>query len=114
MATWASMMDKLNEKLLVTFPDSITFNGATIPCIAPPLEVFKMLNPSTYDGKVTFTFQIRETDRATAGITLRSVVSFATPYGEALNKDGHLSFEVYTFKPDKNDSMVQLICNLKQ
>ena len=108
------MMDALNEKLLTTFPDAITFNGVTIPCIAPPLQIFKMLNPSTYDGKVTFTFQIRETDRATAGIALRSVVSFATPYGETFNRDGHLNFEVYQFEPDKNDSMVRLICNLKQ
>jgi hypothetical protein len=114
MATWAAQMDALNAKLLSVFPDAITFNGAEIACIAPPLQIFKMLNPSTYDGKVTFTFQILESDRATAGIGLRSVISFATPYGEAFNRDGHLLFEVYQFEPDKNDSMVRLICNLKQ
>ena len=107
-------MAALNAKLLTVFPESITFNGKIIPCIAPPLDVFKTLNPSTYDGKVTFTFQILETDRATAGITLRSNIQFTTPYGETLNRDGHLNFEVYQFSPDKNDSMVQLICNLKQ
>ena len=108
------MMDSLNAKLLATFPDSITFNDAVIPCIAPPLQVFKMLNPSTYDGKVTFTFQIRESDRQTFGIKLRSVIRFETPYGDAFNRDGHLNFEVYQFEPDKNDSMVRVICNLKQ
>jgi hypothetical protein len=112
--SWADSMAALNTVLAEIFPDSITFNGATIACIAPPLQIFKTLNPSTYDGKVTFTFQMLESDRATAGIGLRSVIRYATPYGETFNRDGHLNFEVYQFEPDKTDSMVRLICNLKQ
>ena len=107
-------MAVLNTVLAEIFPDSVIFQGATIACIAPPLQIFKMLNPSTYDGRVTFTFQMLESDRATANIGLRSVIRYVTPYGQAFNRDGHLDFEVYQFEPDKNDSMVRLICNLKQ
>ena len=108
-------MAALNTALLDRFPDSITFNGASIDCIAPPLQVFKMLNPQTYDGKVTFTFQILESARAAAGITLRSTIQFATPYAAAFKENAtSLNFEVYQFEPDANDSMVRLVCNLKQ
>lgn len=104
----------LNKGLLATFPETLWFNGAEYNCIAPPLELFKQLNPNTYDAKVTFTFQMKETVRATAGIGLRSVIFFETPYAAVLGKGSMLQFEVYAFGPDKNDSLVLLRCNLKQ
>jgi len=97
-------MAALNTALLAIFPDSITFNGATIACIAPPLDLFKTINPNTYDAKVTFSFQILESDRTTAGMKLKDTIEFATP----------LAFQVANFQPDKDDSIVRLICNIKQ
>lgn len=106
-------MDRLNEKLLGVFPDSIWFAGVEYNCVAPPLDVFKTMNPQTYDAKVTFTFQMREADRATAGIELKSTVEFDSPYAAKFGK-ARLQFQVANFQPDKNDSMVRLVCNLLQ
>lgn len=113
--SWADSMSALNAALLEIFPDAIWFNGAQIGCIAPPLDIFKTINPQTYDAKVTFTFQMLESDRAAAGIKLLDTIEFATPYASSLGKDmTRLAFQVKNFQPDKNDSMVRLICNLKQ
>ena len=113
--SWQDSMNSLNNALLETFPDSIWFNSAEIDCIAPPLDIFKTITPGAYDAKVTFTFQILETDRATAGIEINSTIAFDTPYASRLIKDAtQLTFQVKNFQPDSNDSMVRLICNLKQ
>ena len=113
--SWADAMAELNAALLEIFPDSITFQGATIACIAPPLDLFKTLNPNTYDAKVTFSFQILESDRATAGIKLKDIIEFATPYASTFGEGRTtLAFQVANFQPDNDDSIVRLVCNLKQ
>ncbi len=115
--SWADSMAALNGALLEIFPDSIWFNGAQISCIAPPLDVFKTIKPGPYDAKVTFTFQILETDRATAGMKLKDSIEFETPYAKIFDENSQatrLTFQIANFRPDDNDSIVQVICNLKQ
>ncbi len=115
--TWADEMASLNAELLETFPDSIWFNGVEIDCIAPPLDIFKTITPGAYDAKVTFTFQILKTARTTAGIIIGSIIAFDTEFAAVFEKSQdatQLQFQVKNFQPDRNDSMVRLICNLKQ
>lgn len=107
-------MDKLNEKLLTTFPDTIVCNGTTIECIAPPLEILKKMTAVNYDRNATASFQIRATDCISAKITMRSNVQHATSMLDEKGDAMTLSFEVYAIQPDANDSMVRLVCNLKQ
>jgi len=106
--SWADSMAVLNETLLDTFPDEITFNGVTYPCIAPPLELVKRMTDNPYEAGATAQFDMRESDRATAKINTRDFVTYTHP---AL---GTLSFQVYAINPDKNISLTQLRCNLKQ
>ncbi len=120
--SYATQMDVLNQggssllnrnNLLATFADIIFFKDAEIDCIAPPLDIFKTITNGAYDAKVTFTFQILESDRATNGIEINSVIEFDSPYAAQFGKS-RLAFQVKNFQPDKKDSMVRLICNLKQ
>ncbi len=106
---------RMSEALLVAFPDSLWFNGVEWDCIAPPLDIFKTINPQNYDAKVTFTFQMRKTDRAAAGIVLNSPIGFDTEYAAVFTPDAtRLTFEVKHFNPDKNDTLVNIVCTLKQ
>ena len=114
MATYAATMARLNEKLLTTFPDTVWHRGVEYPCIAPPIELFKQLTKSTYDDKATFTFQMLEATRATAGIGLRDTLFFDSHYTRQISKGAMLAFEVYAFTADKNDSMVMIRCNIQQ
>jgi hypothetical protein len=119
MPTFAEQMSylatggALNSGLISTFPDSIWFNGVSYQCIVLPLDIFQTINPQNYDAKVTFTFQIFESDRATAGMNIKDTVEFDSPYAAQFGKT-KLAFQIAKFQPDKNDSMVRLICNLKQ
>ncbi len=108
-------MAALGEALLDTFPDSLWVNGVEYECIAPPLDFFKTINPQNYDAKVQFAFQMRKTDRATAGIVLNSAIGFDTEFA-AVFKPGEtrLTFEVKHFMPDKNEALVNIVCTLKQ
>ncbi len=108
-------MAALGEALIDTFPDSLWFNGVEYECIAPPLDIFKTINPQNYDAKVTFTFQMRKTDRTAAGIILNSIIGFDTEFAAVFNEDAtRLNFEVKHFNPDNNDALVNIVCTLKQ
>lgn len=101
-------MTALNEALLDTFPDEIKFNGVAYPCIAPPLELVKRMTENPYEAGATAQFDMRESDRANAGIENRSFLTYTHP------NLGELNFQVYAISPDKNISLTQLRCNLKQ
>ena len=113
--SWADSMAALGEAILDTLPDSFWFNGAEIDCVAPSLDIFKTINPNTYDAQVTFSFQARKTEVLAAGIALLSEIVFNTPFAAFLKKDAtQLTFLVKHVEPDVNISLVNIICNLKQ
>lgn len=105
---YAESMAFVCERLLDDFPDEIAFNGKTYPCIAPPLELVKRMTENPYEAGATAQFDMREIDRAAAKINCRDSVTYTHP---AL---GDLVFTVYAIAPDKNISLTQLRCNLKQ
>lgn len=103
MASWAEAMSTLNLALLAEFPDTLIFKSASYNCIAPPIERLKKMTQGPYDANATASFQMLESDRATAGIEPRSTII-----------SNGLTFEVYSIESDANDSTVRLRCNLKQ
>jgi hypothetical protein len=110
MTLEALALSRANETLLVKFPDALWFNGVEYGCIAPPVELLKKMQLNMYDANAMAQFQMRESDRATAGISslARSVITYKHP------TLGEFAFEVTDMFTDKNDTMIRLVCNLKQ
>jgi len=85
------------------YGDTLTFNGKSYPCIAPPIELIKRMTNASYDEQMPATFQILETDFTASKITTRSVIAH-----------DERAFEVFAISRDNRDGSVELRTYIKQ
>ena len=104
---FAATMGRLNEKLLDTFTDELTYDGKVYECIAPPIERLNAMALGPYDPKSEASFQMRLSDFTASGMKLQD--SFTHQIGDF----DPLTFSVYAYRADNNDSLVNLRCHLK-
>lgn len=96
-------MDRLNEQLLVTFPDTLSIAGVEYECISPPREVMKTMTQGPFDVTHTARFQMRKADYLASKLGLR----------QPFESQG-VKFELKNYQSDANDTMVTLVASVLQ
>jgi len=85
------------------YGDTLTFNGKSYSCIAPPIEYTKRMTNANYEEQMPATFQMLATDFTASEIELKSVFA---------HNDS--AFQVIAITRDNRDGSVELRANLKQ
>jgi hypothetical protein len=85
------------------YGDTLTFNGKSYSCIAPPIEYTKRMANANYEEQMPATFQMLATDFTASEIELKSVFA---------HNDS--AFQVIAITRDNRDGSVELRANLKQ
>jgi len=85
------------------YGDTLSFNGKSYSCIAPPIEYTKRMATANYEEQMPATFQMLATDFTASEIELKSVFA---------HNDS--AFQVIAITRDNRDGSVELRANLKQ
>jgi hypothetical protein len=85
------------------YGDTLSFNGKSYSCIAPPIEYTKRMASANYEEQMPATFQMLATDFTASEIAIKSVFA---------HNDS--AFQVIAITRDNRDGSVELRANLKQ